>query len=102
MKTWTRLLMCGASAAGLMALSPALLRVIADFPKDAHPMDAIRTAVSFMGAEDPEAADVSDAAQRRKAMRLLAKIPTAVAARNSSGSRSAALSASSLVSCKKR
>jgi 2-methylcitrate synthase/citrate synthase II len=64
------------------ALSPALLRVLREFPKDAHPMDAIRTAVSFMGMEDPEAADVSDAAQRRKAMRLLAKLPTAVAATN--------------------
>ncbi len=64
------------------ALSPALLRVLAEFPRDAHPMDMIRTAVSFMGMEDPEAADISDAAQRRKAMRLLAKIPTAVAASN--------------------
>ncbi len=64
------------------ALSPALIRVLADFPKDAHPMDAIRTAVSFMGMEDPETADISDAAQRRKAVRLLAKIPTAVAATN--------------------
>jgi 2-methylcitrate synthase/citrate synthase II len=64
------------------ALSPALMRVLADFPKEAHPMDAIRTAVSFMGMEDPETADISDAAQRRKAIRLLAKIPTAVAATN--------------------
>ncbi|MGK7868735.1 bifunctional 2-methylcitrate synthase/citrate synthase [Falsiroseomonas sp. E2-1-a20] len=64
------------------ALSPALLRVLREFPREAHPMDAIRTAVSFMGMEDPEAADVSDAAQRRKAMRLLAKLPTAVAATN--------------------
>ncbi|MBR0658226.1 bifunctional 2-methylcitrate synthase/citrate synthase [Neoroseomonas oryzicola] len=64
------------------ALSPALLRVLREFPRDAHPMDAIRTAVSFMGMEDPETADISDAAQRRKAMRLLAKIPAAVAASN--------------------
>jgi 2-methylcitrate synthase/citrate synthase II len=64
------------------ALSPALLRVLAEFPRAAHPMDMIRTAVSFMGMEDPEAADISDAAQRRKAMRLLARIPTAVAASN--------------------
>jgi len=62
------------------ALSPALARVIAEFPRDAHPMDMIRTAVSFMGIEDPETADVSDAAQRRKAMRIFAKAPTAVAA----------------------
>ena len=61
-------------------LSPALLRVIREFPHGAHPMDAIRTAVSFLGMEDAETADVSDAATRRKAMRLLAKIPTAVAA----------------------
>jgi 2-methylcitrate synthase len=64
------------------ALSPGLLRVLREFPADAHPMDAIRTAVSFMGMEDPECADISDAAQRRKAMRLLAKLPTAVAATN--------------------
>ncbi|MFL1462362.1 bifunctional 2-methylcitrate synthase/citrate synthase [Roseococcus sp. DSY-14] len=62
------------------ALSPALLRVLREFPRDAHPMDAIRTAVSFMGMEDPDTADVGEAAQRRKAMRLLAKIPVAVAA----------------------
>lgn len=64
------------------ALTPALLRVLAEFPRASHPMDMIRTAVSFLGMEDPEAADISDAAQRRKAMRLLAKIPTAVAASN--------------------
>ncbi|MGG5817987.1 bifunctional 2-methylcitrate synthase/citrate synthase [Falsiroseomonas sp. HW251] len=63
-------------------ITPALMSVLRAIPKDAHPMDAVRTAVSFMGTEDPEAGDVSDAAQRRKAMRLLAKLPTAVAASN--------------------
>jgi 2-methylcitrate synthase len=62
------------------ALSPQLLQAITGFPKAAHPMDAIRTAVSLMGMEDPETPDISDAAQRRKAMRLLARIPTAIAA----------------------
>ena len=62
------------------ALSPALLRVLREFPRDAHPMDMIRTAISFMGMEDPETADVSDAAQRRKSLRIFAKAPTAVAA----------------------
>jgi len=62
------------------ALSPALLRVLREFPRDAHPMDMIRTAISFMGMEDPETADVSDAAQRRKALRIFAKAPSAVAA----------------------
>ena len=62
------------------AISPALHQVIKAFPHDAHPMDAIRTAVSFLGLEDPETADVSEPTTRRKAMRLLAKIPTAIAA----------------------
>lgn len=69
-----------AEEAANRAITPDLHRVIKAFPHDAHPMDAIRTAVSFLGMEDPETADVSEAATRRKAMRLLAKIPTAIAA----------------------
>ncbi|MBI0538077.1 bifunctional 2-methylcitrate synthase/citrate synthase [Roseomonas sp. KE2513] len=69
-----------AEEAAERALSPALHEVIRAMPHGAHPMDAIRTAVSFMGMEDPEAGDVSEPATRRKAMRLLAKIPTAIAA----------------------
>ena len=61
-------------------ISPGLHAAIRGFPAGAHPMDAIRTAVSFLGMEDPEAADVSEPAQRRKAMRLFAKIPTCIAA----------------------
>ncbi|WP_419897920.1 bifunctional 2-methylcitrate synthase/citrate synthase [Roseomonas sp. USHLN139] len=69
-----------AEEAANRTISLALHEVIRAFPKDAHPMDAIRTAVSFLGLEDPETADVSEPATRRKAMRLLAKIPTAIAA----------------------
>ncbi len=69
-----------AETAAERAISPALHRVIREFPKDAHPMDAIRTAVSFMGLEDRETGDVSDAAQYRKAKRLFAKIPTCIGA----------------------
>ena len=54
-------------------------------------MDMIRTAVSFMGLEDTEAADVSEPATRRKAMRLLAKIPTAIAATYRIGKGEAAI-----------
>ena len=61
-------------------ISPTLHGVIREFPHSAHPMDAVRTAVSFMGMEDPEAGDVSEPAQRRKAIRMFAKIPTAIAA----------------------
>ncbi len=69
-----------AEEAAARPLSATLHRVIAEFPHAAHPMDAIRTAVSFMGMEDAETADNSEPATRRKAMRLLAKIPTAIAA----------------------
>ncbi|WP_291295552.1 bifunctional 2-methylcitrate synthase/citrate synthase [Elioraea sp.] len=61
-------------------ISRPLIRVIEEFPKKAHPMDATRTAVSFMGMEDPDGQDTSVEATRRKALRLYAKIPTAVAA----------------------
>jgi 2-methylcitrate synthase/citrate synthase II len=61
-------------------ITPRLRSVIAAFPRRCHPMDAIRTSVSFMGVEDPETADNSAPATRRKALRLLAKIPTAIAA----------------------
>ncbi len=62
------------------AISDALVQAVRQFPASAHPMDAIRTAVSFMGMEDPDGPDMSEAATRRKAMRLLARIPTAIAA----------------------
>ena len=49
-------------------------------PKKAHPMDAIRTAVSLMGLEDKDARDNSPKANMKKAMRIFAQTPTAVAA----------------------
>jgi citrate synthase len=61
------------------ALSPFLLRLIADM-KSATPMDALRTVVSASALEDPDEGDNSHAANLRKATRLVAKIPTIVAA----------------------
>jgi 2-methylcitrate synthase/citrate synthase II len=74
-----------AEEAAARSISPALQQAIALFPRTGHPMDAIRTAVSFMALEDPETADNSEAATRRKAMRLFAKIPTAIAAFHRAG-----------------
>ncbi len=70
-------------------LTPRLKRVIGEFPHRAHPMDTVRTAVSFMALEDPETADNSEQATRNKALRLLAKTPTAIALdyRNRHGKR---------------
>lgn len=46
----------------------------------AHPMDVLRTAVSALAAFDPEAKDTSEEATIRKAIRLIAQVPTIVAA----------------------
>jgi len=45
-----------------------------------HPMDVLRTAVSALGAFDPEVADNSPAATLRKAVRLTSQVPMIVAA----------------------
>ena len=61
-------------------LSKQILSDISKMPKKAHPMDVIRTAVSLMGLEDKETKDNSPKANMRKAMRIFAQAPTAVAA----------------------
>jgi 2-methylcitrate synthase len=61
-------------------LSPELLDVVKRFPKSGHPMDALRTGVSYLGMEDEFAgADDSESAVR-KGVSLMAKLPTLVAA----------------------
>ncbi len=64
----------------LRPISDDLLDVIARFPKTAHPMDTIRTGVSFLGMEDPDWEDNSPEALYAKSLNLLAKIPTIIAA----------------------
>ena len=61
-------------------LSKQIVRDIQNMPKNAHPMDVVRTCVSLMGLEDKDARDNSPKANMRKAMRIFAKTPTAVAA----------------------
>ena len=61
-------------------ISENLKKIIKNYPKDAHPMDTTRTSISHMGLEDPEVDDNSKEANYRKAVRLFAKISTAVAA----------------------
>lgn len=61
-------------------LDPRHLEVLRRMPHDAHPMAVLRTGVSAIGAFDPEAEDSSAEATRRKATRLVAKIPTIIAA----------------------
>ena len=61
-------------------LSKTLLDDLKKIPKKAHPMDVARTAVSIMGLEDRETRDNSPKANLRKAMRIFAKTPVALAA----------------------
>ncbi len=61
-------------------LSKNLIEDIKKFPKNAHPMDVARTAVSIMGLEDKETKDNSPKANMRKVMRIFAKTPVALAA----------------------
>ena len=54
--------------------------IIKHMPKKSHPMDVARTVVSIMGLEDKETNNNSPAANMRKAIRIFAKTPTAIAA----------------------
>lgn len=61
-------------------LSDNNLQVLKLLPKKCHPMDSIRTGVSFLGCEDERLWANDPATNYDKAVRLLAKIPLMVAA----------------------
>ncbi len=61
-------------------LNPDLLAVIQKSPRTAHPMDVLRTGVSFLGMEDPAPARIDAAANKDRALSLLAKLPTMLGA----------------------
>ncbi|RJO78853.1 bifunctional 2-methylcitrate synthase/citrate synthase [Nocardia panacis] len=58
----------------------SLLTLVAKLPENCHPMDVVRTAISYLGAEDPAEEDHSPQANRAKALRMMAVLPTIVAA----------------------
>ena len=62
----------------LRGLSPVVKRVIDDLPLSAHPMDVVRTAVSVMGALDPDVADSSRTSNLEKSLRLFGQLPAIV------------------------
>ncbi len=61
------------------ALAPHVKAAIDLTPTTAHPMDVVRTAVSMLGAHDPQAEDSSPEAELAKAVRLFAAVPAMVA-----------------------
>ncbi|HUP02115.1 MAG TPA: citrate synthase [Gemmatimonadota bacterium] len=61
-------------------LEPAVVELLRAYPREAEPMAVLRTAVSSLGLIDPDAGDNAPSATRRKAIRLIARFPTIMAA----------------------
>jgi citrate synthase/2-methylcitrate synthase len=61
------------------ALGSYAKAVIDAVPTTAHPMDVLRTAISYLGTTDPTAWDQTPASNQAKAIRLFAQIPAIVA-----------------------
>jgi citrate synthase len=60
-------------------LSPFLSRLMTTLAQQTSPMSMLRTSISAASAYDPDGWDESPEAQYRKALRLIAKIPTLIA-----------------------
>ncbi|MFX1757456.1 bifunctional 2-methylcitrate synthase/citrate synthase [Rhodococcus sp. As11] len=58
----------------------SLLSLVAKMPESCHPMDVVRTAISYLGAEDPQEWDTDPKSKREKALRMMALLPTIIAA----------------------
>lgn len=56
-------------------LSPELLTVLQKTPRSAHPMDVLRTGVSFLGMEDPDLHKQDAATNLDRSISMMAKIP---------------------------
>ncbi|MEB3031476.1 bifunctional 2-methylcitrate synthase/citrate synthase [[Mycobacterium] nativiensis] len=57
----------------------SLLSLVAKLPDNCHPMDVVRTVISYLGAEDPAEDDCAESANFAKALRMFAVLPTIVA-----------------------
>lgn len=62
------------------AVPEPVLEVIRRYPKDAHPMDALKASVALLALYDPDKNTTGHEANVRKAIRVTAKLPTLVAA----------------------
>ncbi|WP_019178659.1 citrate/2-methylcitrate synthase [Methanomassiliicoccus luminyensis] len=61
-------------------LSPAVLRALRDLPLETPPMSVLQAGVTLLSARCPDQGDESREANERKAMRIIAVMPTIVAA----------------------
>ena len=78
--TATQLETFKATLAANRVIPTELLDLLKQFPQTAHPMAVLRSAVSLLGLYDPQADDIRLAGAREKALRLVAQLPTMVAA----------------------
>jgi len=62
-----------------MKLPDPIVESIKSAPMSSRPMDVLRTEISHLGEYDPEGRDFSRAANTRRAVRLVAQVPTIVA-----------------------
>lgn len=60
-------------------LPEGVVKLLGTFPKDAHPMAVLRSAISVLAFFDAESEEKTPAANFQKALRLIAKVPTIVA-----------------------
>lgn len=59
-----------------LILPPRVIELMKVLPFDSHPMRVLEVAVAALGTFDPDADDMSPEANRTKAVRLLAQLPT--------------------------
>ena len=65
---------------GARELPSEVIDFLRQVPEDVHPMAVLRSAVSALAHFDKETEDMSPEANRRKAIRLLARMPACIAA----------------------
>lgn len=63
----------------LRHIDRGLIDLVQSMPLSCHPMDVLRSAVSYIGAQDPEAYTKDSDHIRRTSLELMAKLPTIVA-----------------------
>ncbi len=63
-----------------MKIPNQIIQSIRESPEGVHPMEMLRTTISQLGEYDDDPSDVSDAANLNRALGLIAKVPTLVAA----------------------
>ena len=61
-------------------VSQSMYSLLNRLPESCHPMDVVRTAISYLGAEDPEEDVATPTANYAKSLRMFAVLPTIVAA----------------------